>query len=150
MGGHELRKKTELRRGRSSRPAMNNQHQRIFSFVLKIGRVNDYPILLEIVGPFPFEPLRSAQGERGDFMIEIGEALRNIRHGRHVIQLGRLRRRDAGESDIALAADESIHPKSPGWTDVTERQLLRGAVKRWQAERSLRGVVGAEQQRIST
>src|SRR5712691_6012341 len=100
MGGHKLRKETELRRGRSGRTAMNNQDQRIFSALLKIRRVDYYPILLEIVGPFPFEPLRSAQGERGDFMIEISEALRNIRYGCHVIQLGRLRRRTARERDI--------------------------------------------------
>src|SRR5882672_6668731 len=146
MCGHELRKETELRGGRSCRPAMNNQDQRIFSTFLKSRRVDDYPILLEIIGPFPFKPLRFAQCERGDFMVEIGETLRRISHGRHVIQLGRLRRRAAGESDIALAADESIHPKSPGWTDVTERQLLRGAVKRLHPKRSLRGVVAADQQ----
>src|SRR6267143_1075795 len=137
MGGHELRKETELRRGRSRRTAMNNQDQWIFSPFLKIRRVDKYPILLEIVGAFPFKPLRFAQGERGDFMVEIGEALRNISHGRHIIELGRLRRRAAGESDIALAADEGIHPKAPGWTDVTERQFFRGAAQRLHPKRSL-------------
>jgi len=72
MGGHELRKETELRRGRSRRTAMNNQDQGIFSPFLKIRRVDEYPILLEIVGPFPFKPLRFARRERGNFMVEIG------------------------------------------------------------------------------
>ena len=32
---------------------MNNQDQRIFSTFLKIRRVDDYPILLEIIGRKP-------------------------------------------------------------------------------------------------
>jgi len=72
---------------------MNNQDQRILSFLLEIRRVDEYPILLEIIGPLPFKPLRSAQRERGDFVVEIGKALRRISRRRHVIQLGGLRRR---------------------------------------------------------
>jgi len=53
---------------------MNNQDQRIFSAFLKIRRIDDDPILLKIVRAFPFKPLRFAQRERGDFMVEIGEA----------------------------------------------------------------------------
>src|SRR6266850_3982994 len=121
MCGHELRKETELRGGRSCGPAMNNQDQRILSFLLEIRRVDEYPILLEIIGPLPFKPLRSAQRERGDFMIEIREALRSIIRGRHIVQLRRLGRGAAGESDIALAPDEGIHPETPGRTDVAER-----------------------------
>ena len=48
--------------------------------------------------------------------------------------------------EATLAADEGIHPKAPGWTDVTERQFFRGAAQRLHPKRSLCGVVAADQQ----
>src|SRR4029077_14585065 len=111
VSSHELRKKAELPGGRSCRPAMNNQYERILAVLLKIRRVEKYAVFLETVRPFPFESLGFAKRQRGDFVIEVGQTPRFVRRGRHVIQLRRLRWRASRKGDIAFGADEGIHPE---------------------------------------
>ena len=84
--------------------------------------------------------------------VEICQAARRVVGRGHVVELGRLRGRRAGEGDVALAADEGVDPERPGGIDVAEIEFFRrGGVgaERLKPHRSLRGVVAADEDRVA-
>src|SRR5262249_50236356 len=147
-GGEQLGDEGELRGRGGRRPAVDVQDQRILLFLAEVGRVDDHAIFFEIVGSWPFETFGLAKVERGNVAVEIGEALWGIVGRRHVVELGRLPRGDARESNFAFAADKSVDPEKPGGIDVAQVEFFRRTAKGLQPKRSLRAVVAADQKRI--
>src|SRR5258708_40263153 len=105
---------------------MDNQHQRIFAVLLKIRRIEKDAVLLEAVRPFPSNVLGFTKRQRGDLVIEVRQPPRLVAGRGHVVKLGRLRRRAAGENDIAFWADKGVDPKKPRGTDLAKPVPLCG------------------------
>src|SRR5258706_13223355 len=94
-------------------PAVNDQNQRILAILLEIGGIEEHAVFRETVRPFPLESFGFAKCQRGDLVIEVRQTSRLVVDSSQGVQLCRLRRRAAGEGDLALRADKGAARKSP-------------------------------------
>lgn len=119
-GRHQMREPAEGGFGSICGSAMNHKDQWILLVLAEIRRIDEDAVLAKTVRTLPLEAVHLPELQCGDLLVEIRRPLRRVRARRHIIKLGRLRGRAAGECDLTFWSNGRIDPEQPGGIYVTQ------------------------------
>ena len=99
---------------------MNQEYEWVLFVFAEIGWVDEDPVLMKTVRTLPLEAFHFPKLQCGDLLVEIRQPLWGFSGRRHVIKLGRLRRRAAGECDLAFWPNGRVDPEQPSGIYVAQ------------------------------